>query len=204
MRWRALVAGFTGVTLTLLGIGVVLVPGMVTGLPGIDQLVRGVGERDPTVAAVAMTVLVVLSVAVTARSSGPSQQTADEDRFDQLLSRPPEAVSADRHAVAGEGGERAGAGGVTVGGESLGECRDRLRALAVEACVETEEWTRAEARRAVDRGSWTDDVLAAAFLAGADGPTSTVGARLRLWLAPSRERRRRIDRTLSVIEARYR
>ncbi|WP_436935866.1 DUF7269 family protein [Halovenus marina] len=204
MDWRTRLAGTAGVSLTLLGVAVLVVPETTTRLPGVEQLIEIVGTRDPAAVALVLTLVVTLSVAVTARNSDPRDQTPAERRFEQLCSRPPEAVSADRQAVAGEGYDQAVTRAVTLGGESLDDLRETLQALAVDVCVETEGWTTAEARRAVRGGTWTRDPLAAAFLSGSDGPSTSVVASLRLWVAPARERRRRVDRTLSAIERRYR
>jgi hypothetical protein len=204
MDWHSRLAGAAGVSLTLLGVAVLVVPETTTRLPGVERLIELVGTRDPAAVALVLTIVVTVSVAVTARNSDPREQTPAERRFEQLRSRPPEAVSADRQAVAGEGFDQAVTRAVTLGGESLGDLRETLQTLAVEVCVETEGLTTAEARRAVRAGTWTSDSLAAAFLSGTDGPSTSVVASLRLWVAPARERRRRVDRTLSAIERRYR
>jgi hypothetical protein len=46
---------------------------------------------------------------------------------------------------------------------------------------------------------WCSDPLAAAFLANS-GQSTPLGAQFRLVLFPRRERRRRIERTVAVIE----
>lgn len=60
----------------------------------------------------------------------------------------------------------------------------------------------ATAERAVETGTWTDDRVAAAFLATTDdAPTFTVRERALAWLAPQRTLDRRVERTLDAIEA---
>jgi len=57
------------------------------------------------------------------------------------------------------------------------------------------------AERAVETGAWTDDRVAAAFLATAhEAPSFTVTERALAWLAPQRTLDRRLDRTLNAIE----
>jgi hypothetical protein len=60
--------------------------------------------------------------------------------------------------------------------------------------------SRERAREAVAAGTWTDDPVAAAFLAGEGGPVPSLRARARLWLLPERERERRVERALRAIE----
>jgi hypothetical protein len=93
---------------------------------------------------------------------------------------------------------------VTGGGRPLRSIRDLLRDLAAETYAREEGVADEAALQAVERGAWTDNQVAAAFLASDDGPTASVPSRIRLWLAPDRERRRRIDATLDEIEHRRR
>lgn len=55
--------------------------------------------------------------------------------------------------------------------------RDRLREIALTTVVRADHCTQAEARERLDDGSWTDNEVAAAFLAEADPP----GLTTRLW-----------------------
>jgi len=79
--------------------------------------------------------------------------------------------------------------------------RGRLRATAVETVhrAAREPADRADAERAVRRGEWTDDPVAAAFLADEDGPDQPPSARLRGWFSPARAFKRRVDRTVVAI-----
>ncbi|WP_135823743.1 DUF7269 family protein [Halorussus ruber] len=53
-----------------------------------------------------------------------------------------------------------------VGDDRREDLRERLRAVAVESWVRRGEWSREEAEKRLDEGTWTDDSAAAAFLAG--------------------------------------
>lgn len=82
--------------------------------------------------------------------------------------------------------------------------RERLRAAATASVrrAPTGPDDRETAREAVERGAWTDDPVAAAFLAGAGGPAQPLGARLRGWLRPDTAFERRVERTVSAIHDR--
>jgi hypothetical protein len=79
---------------------------------------------------------------------------------------------------------------------------DEVAATARDVYATANDCDEATAERAVETGSWTDDRVAAAFLATADdAPTFTVRERALAWLAPQRTLDRRVERTLDAIEA---
>lgn len=84
--------------------------------------------------------------------------------------------------------------------EDGGEAWERVRAQLVETAVEVHASTagvrRDRAERAVARGDWTDDPLAAGVTAG----DMSLVARVRLWAVPRRERRRQVERTIAALE----
>jgi hypothetical protein len=84
------------------------------------------------------------------------------------------------------------------------ELRERLRETAVDVVARTETGDRAAPERAVDRGAWTDDRVAAAFLGGERAPGFGVGHRLRRWLRPDLAFERRVERTVDAIHDRIR
>lgn len=89
-------------------------------------------------------------------------------------------------------------GSVTAG---FVEVRPVLRAVLEDALVAGGA-TPAEAVRAIDRGTWTDDRVAAAVLSpGVDPPRRSPWERLRAWLWPGRVARRRIDRAVGALAA---
>jgi len=81
--------------------------------------------------------------------------------------------------------------------DSESHVRDTLRATAVETLVQQSGLDRQRARTAVREGSWTDDRLAAALVGTVQVP---LVSRLRAWLDPVAEHRRRIERTIDAIE----
>lgn len=78
-----------------------------------------------------------------------------------------------------------------VGANIRSEVRDRLRAVAVETIVRTDNTPRAEARTAVEEGTWTGDRDASAYLRESDGVLGDL-----TW---SWRERRRVRRTTAVI-----
>jgi len=81
--------------------------------------------------------------------------------------------------------------------DSESQVRDSLRATAVESLVQQSGFDRQRARTAIREGSWTDDRLAAALVGTVAFP---LVSRLRAWLDPIAEHRRRVERTIDAIE----
>ncbi|MFC6974660.1 hypothetical protein ACFQL1_08155 [Halomicroarcula sp. GCM10025709] len=77
---------------------------------------------------------------------------------------------------------------------------ERLSEVATTAHARAADGERSAAREAVRSGTWTDDRIAAAVLS--PETPFPVGARLRLWLDPERERERRLDRAVAAVERR--
>lgn len=79
--------------------------------------------------------------------------------------------------------------------------RSRLRSLAIETLVTVDGCSREAARERVDEGSWTDDAVAAAYLADREA-TLPFWRRLLAWLRPAATRNRRIERAADAIATR--
>jgi len=179
--------GVFGVLATLFGVGLVLAPGLVGSGP-----VEGVVDTVGSTGTAELMLLLGGVVAVLAGAVPWQRSRANSEGVDPSEGAP-ERSTDDRHT------DRLGTGvGVAVreGGEPWERVRSGLTELAVEAYADAENISPAVAEQAVQRGEWTGDDLAAGVLAG-----SVSGrARLRLWLTPERERRRRIARTVRAIE----
>jgi hypothetical protein len=202
MRLRIAVFGTLGALATIVGALLVLAPDLLLGIPPVRTAVSSLtaGPKAVMTAAAAIVGLYVLGAArSTSAERGLPAQSAAERQFDAALTDPPETVTADRRSLTGAGLDADVQLAVAGGGEPLRALRDLLRDLAADACAE-DPYASDEARRAVETGTWTDDPVAAAFLATEDGPTPSLLSRVRLWLTPERERRRRIDTTLAAIE----
>ncbi|NHN58802.1 MULTISPECIES: hypothetical protein [Halorussus] len=194
MRTRVL--GGLGALLTLAAAAVVVSPALA------DRASAAVGfleSRDPERVLLVLGSVVGAYAAWAARAGRPDRPPTDAAaaRFSDLGPRP-ESVTAvdrtrtgesfdDRVARACEGDERA-----------FRAVRVALADTAADAVARADDVSPERARRAVESGAWTDDRIAAAFLAGESGPDFPLPARLRAWLDPAAERRRRIDRTVDA------
>jgi hypothetical protein len=208
MRWRIVLFGTLGALATVLGAVAVIAPRLVAPSGPLGAIVRPLTGADPKAVMTAAAAVVGLYVLVAARSRSAVDEmdgiSDAERRFDAARTDPPEAVTADRRTMTGAGIDADVSLAVTGGGRPLRSIRDLLRDLAAETYAREEGVADEAALQAVERGAWTDNQVAAAFLASDDGPTASVPSRIRLWLAPDRERRRRIDATLDEIEHRRR
>lgn len=79
------------------------------------------------------------------------------------------------------------------------ELRSRLREAAVRTVHRSGTATAEEAERAVERGTWTDDRVAAAFLGGEDAPGYPLRHRIRGWLRPDLAFETRFERTVDAV-----
>jgi len=83
-----------------------------------------------------------------------------------------------------------------------GDVRYQLRSLAVEGLVTVDGQSRDEAESRVDDGAWTDDPVAAAYLADQEA-TLPFWRRLRAWLRPAQTQKDRIVRTIEALATRF-
>ena len=125
----------------------------------------------------------------------PEAGTDDDPAFP-----PVEARNEDDASTVGGGFDRNLAASLSAAAEGLDgdEVRPDLRALAADAVSAAEGCTRRKARQRVADGEWTDDRVAAAYLAGEGAPS--LGRRLRSRLRPRKTKRRRVERTVRAIE----
>jgi hypothetical protein len=204
MDRRDAVSGTAGVLLTAVSAAAVLLPGLVRRVGPVDAFLGAVSGVGPALLLTAAAAVAGLYLAVVARSpvdgSTRPPRSVVERRFDRAAFYPPEEVTADRRQVTAAGLDADVETAVESGGEALSSLRDHLSRTARDVYADHAGADRGHAREAVAGGTWTDDRTAAAFLAGDRGPSPGLVARLRLWLAPETERRRRVDRTLTAIE----
>lgn len=195
MRTRLL--GSLGVLLTLVTLAAVVSPDLADALAGLVSVLEA---SDGKRVLLVVGSLVGLYAAWTARR-GPSEQLPTDGPAARFSGRddPPEAVTATDATLTGESFD--GRVGTACAGddEALGDVRETLADAVTSARVRTQDCSPGEARRAVETAAWTDDPLAGAFLAGEGGPGFPLVARLRSWLDPEAERRRRIDRTVAAL-----
>ncbi len=203
MRLRVALLGALGGLLTGTAAGLVFAPAPLLGAVPVETAVRTVSGTDPTALSLWTVLAVLAALAVVSWSptgSGYVPGAGAETAFGRALADTPEGVTDDRRQVAAAELDADLTRAVVDGGEAFAEVREALFRTAVTAYAEYERVdpeTRSYA--AVASGEWTDDPTAAAFLAEEDGPTPGLLARVRLWLTPERERRRRVDETLAAI-----
>jgi hypothetical protein len=200
--WRDGLLGTAGILLTTASAAVVVLPGTARSLGPVSALADLLSGVGATVLLTGATAVAAIYVAAIARSpaGGPrAPPSVAERRFDRARVRPPEAVTADRRQVTATSLDADVDTAVEAGGEPLATLRETLSRTAAEVYADRAGVEPGRAREAVASGTWTGDSTAAAFLAGDRGPTPDLRARLRLWLSPEAERRRRIDRTLAAV-----
>lgn len=203
-RRRELAYGTAGVVATAVGIGLFLVPDLLLGIGPVAWAVRSLTAVDATTLGLVAGVLATLYLGWSARSQPASETVSaasrSETRFEMAATAPPETVTAQRQRLAAGWVDDDVEEAIEHGGDALAETRSQLRSTATHAYATAADVTPEAARAAVDGGEWTADRMAATFLAGPEGPSASLGARLRLWLFPARERRRRIERSITAIE----
>ncbi|QSG05264.1 DUF7269 family protein [Halapricum desulfuricans] len=189
MRVRS-VAGAVGLLGALLALGLVAAPQSATSIRPVALLAETlpVDRADLLVTGLGAVVgLVAVTLAYSLSGDGGAGP---------LVERPPEAVNARTPSRPGRAFDRHIEGDLDAS-DTDERVREVLREAAIETLVRQDGMQPENARTAVDRGRWTDDRVAAAFLGA---PAQPLGARLRRWLDPDRERRRRANRTIEAIE----
>lgn len=177
--------GTLGLAGALLALGLVLAPSSLRSIRPIALTIAALSTESPRALLIGIGILAGLGSIVLARAASGARHRADEP----LVERPPEDVHSETPSRPGSEFDRLIDDRSTV--------RETLRTTAVEILVQQARMDRADARTAVERGTWTDDRVAASFLGT---PNQSLAARLRHWLDPERERERRIRRCVSAIE----
>ncbi|MFB6193689.1 MAG: hypothetical protein ABEI75_01370 [Halobaculum sp.] len=194
---RVLTAAVAAAAVAVLAVavGLALAPTATLGvLPAPERVLAASREFGGRIA---VGVVGAALVSLAWRFAGSGGRIRTDDRLDTTRGPPPETVAVDPRTVAGGGiderlarlAERGEPGAV---GDLL-----RERAVAVERTTGVDRET---ARDRVARGAWTDDRLAAAVI-GEETPVP-VAARLRAWLDPAGETRRRVRHTLDALDDR--
>lgn len=195
MRTRVL--GGVGALLTLAAAAVLVRPDLADSL----AVVVAVLESQDTERILLVLGFAVGAYAAWAARSGSSQQSPEGGPAAQFagVGDPPEAVSAADRTRTGASYDVRIEAACSGDEEALDVIRSTLAQTVASAYARAADCPPEEARRAVGTGAWTDDSLAAAFLAGEAGPSFSVLDRLRAWLDPEAERRRRVERTVEAV-----
>ncbi|MFB6122208.1 MAG: hypothetical protein ABEJ78_01945 [Haloferacaceae archaeon] len=135
----------------------------------------------------------------------PGRHTsAPADAFDRLRAQPPEVATADGSAVAGERFDESLAA-ATASPTSASEVRETLRDVVVDverSHLRVDGVDDEAVAAAVDAGEWTDDRIAAAFVADGDAVSYPLRQRLYAWMDPAGAFDGRVRRTVGAIEDR--
>lgn len=188
-----------GVLAAVAAAGLLLVPESVLGFPAVSALVAALAGLDPRRFVLLLSGAVGLLALVLALIRGAGRPTLEG--FDEFRERPPEAVTESEAPRSGVAFDRRIAAAVEGSEDGEAAVRERLRSSAVQAYARTTGTDEPAARATVAMGRWTDDATAAAFLAAPGGPSPSLGSRIRLWLDPAAERRRRVEATVAALES---
>lgn len=189
-----------GAVATVLGLGLLFVPGTLAFGP-VGRVLDGIEEAGSERVFLIAGSGVIAYLALALRTPGVDGETSQATRrFEQFVEQPPGTDATEsKHITASELDEGIEAA-IENGGEAVVVLRERLRTTAAAVYGEVTNTSPETARAAVNRGQWCRDPVAAAFLAGPDGPSHPLAGKIRLLIVPDRERRRRIERTMTAIE----
>lgn len=203
---RALVA-LVGIALIGGAAALLFAPGAVEPTLPVDAIARSQPLSEPVARAGTFAALGVGAVLWTAWTTpsrvtggsgiGDSGESQFPD-FNSLRVDPPETSTST--PVVGSDFERRLETAKSAAGRD-DSVRSRLRSLAVETLVTVDGCSREAARERVDEGSWTDDAVAAAYLADREA-TLPFWRRLLAWLRPAATRTRRIERAADAVATR--
>lgn len=204
MRVRSVVFGVIGMFATGFGVALLVAPEVLLDIGPVEGLVTAVSETDPTTVGLAAGLVAGVYLGVTARSRPepdtiPSVTSADS-RFDMAAVRPPEEVTTNPQRLVASSLDAEVDRAVENGGKPLRTLRSKLFQVATAVYVDATGVEMDSAQAAVAHGEWTQDPAAIAFLTGPEGPRPPLRMRVRRWLTPASERRRRIERTIAAIE----
>ncbi|QDX41437.1 hypothetical protein [Salarchaeum sp. JOR-1] len=177
-------------------------PRLVASVAPLANVQAALGGLEPTPVLAGVGAVLTLYAALRAwqpfsRDASPTDGSAAA-RFAAARERPPEFVYGDDRARTAAAMDATVTGAVDGSRDALTTTRNALRSTAVAVLDRADGVDDAEA--AVAAGAWTDDRVAAAFLA--DDASYPLLSRLRSWVDPAAARERRIERTLAAIEER--
>lgn len=190
MRWGRAVFAAIGLLATAVAVAITVLGSAGTGPVGF------ISGLDSPLFLIGTGIGIVCVGGIIAWMVGFRSATA-ETIYDAAVESPPEDVTERRGTLAAAQHETQVADAQAGDPDAMDALVGRLRQTAVTIYAVSGGVTRDDAQLAVVAGTWTDDRIAAATLAE-DEPQPLV-ARLRLWLDPEQERKRRIERTITAI-----
>lgn len=197
---RRRVFGPLGVVATVLGLLMLLLPGLAALGPGRLLVDRVAATPFDTVLLIAGGLAVAALVIGTRSSSSADESDRLDRRLATIPTAPPEAVTTGRNQIAAAAFDADIETAVEDGGEPYQRLQSVLELTATSVYADVNGLAREQAAAAVARGTWTTDPVAAALLSDERGPTFDRGRTVRLLVLPAREREERIRRTIATIE----
>ena len=193
MNWHRPVFGTVGLVAVLLGLGLLFVPA-VSSVGPIQQLL-GYVEAAGTTRTLLLTgggLIGYLVVGLRSPDRSSEEPTVDRFETESVDERP------DADGVTGAQFDQEVQTAIDDGGESFASVREQLQQTAAMVYADAVGCSDEQAWQAIEDGTWCSDGFAATFLSSRH--SLSLGAQLRLFALPRRERRRRIERTVAVIE----
>lgn len=203
MRVRVVIFAVFGLLSTGLGLAILFLPELALSTQTVELVIRLFAQADQTRPIVFVALGIVFYIVVSSVSIGGaaySQDSTVADKYSDAIENRPESVTANKRMVTACELDDELTTAAAEGGHKFKSVRETLVETAVSVRTTATNRDEGRSRADIQRGEWTDDQLAAAFLSGEAGPTPSLFSRFRLWLVPTHERRRRIERSLSAIE----
>lgn len=200
MSQQQIALAIVGALTTAFGVALLFTPNTVLIGP-VEMLVADVENvgQGPVLLVAGIGVIAYLGIALRTTESETDTGQATR-RFEQYIEQPPGTVPEDDRRLTASELDEGFTEAIENGGEPLVVLRRHLRTTAASVYADVMNTQTASAQTVVDEGEWCRDPVAAAFLAGSAGPSTPLQGKLRMFLLPRRERRRRIERTITAIE----
>lgn len=207
-RLLSVLVALFGTGAVALGVAVAFAPEAVSGVLPLARLTDVsplVDSRLRSLAFAGVGVGCLLWIVWTAGPDRPERIDAgaagtDERAFVQLRETPPEVAESGRRVGERFDDDLASDAADAVEGDSPDRARRRLQRVAVTVVAEIEGCSTDRAKARVGAGDWTDDRIAAAYVAGEEA-SLPLSRRLLAWLRPRRTTVRRVERSVDAIEA---
>jgi hypothetical protein len=208
-RLLSVLVALFGTAAVALGVAVAFAPGAVSSVLPLARLTDVsplVDSRLRSLAFAGVGVGCLLWIVWTAGPDRPERIDAggaagtDERAFVQLRETPPEVADSGRRVGERFDDDLASDAADAVEGDSPDRARRRLQQVAVAVVAETEGCSTDRAKARVGAGDWTDDRVAAAYVAGEEA-SLPLSRRLLAWLRPRRTTVSRVERSVDAIEA---
>jgi hypothetical protein len=192
MNWHRPVFGTVGLVAVLFGLGLLYVPAVSSAGP-IQQALRYVEAVGTTRTLLLTGGGLIGYLAVGLRSpETTAETTVDQFEPERATERP------ESNGITGAQFDQQVQTAIDDGGEPFADVREQLQQTATSVYADLVGCAEEQAWQAVEDGTWCSDQLAGTFLSTRH--SFSLGAQLRLMVFPRRERRRRIEQTVAVIE----